>query len=59
MRGLWRWIRRWPVIRHVRAVYWSYRVHRWAWMWGRMGIGLGHPNPADLAHLERIWKGEA
>jgi hypothetical protein len=50
-------MKRWPVIRHIR--YWlaSYRVHRWAQLWGQGGVGLGWPNPSDLAHLDRIWTG--
>lgn len=48
-----------PIIRHVRWLYLSWRVHRWAASWASLGIGLGVPNESDLRHLERIWKGEA
>ena len=50
---------RWPVIRHIRYFWGSYRVHRWAAAWYGAGIGLGYPNPSDLAYLEAVWRGEA
>lgn len=46
-------------IRHVRCLWLSWQVHRWAAAWGRCGIGLGHPNPADIEWLRAIWRGEA
>lgn len=46
-------------VRHIRFVFLSWRIHRWARAWARGGIGLGHPNPADLDWLEAIWRGEA
>lgn len=46
-------------IRHIRYWWLSYQVHLWAWRWGQAGIGLGWPNEADLAQLDRIWRGEA
>lgn len=52
-------IKRWPIIRHIRFYYLRYRVFRYAAMWGSMGIGVGGPNPSDLEHLDRIWRGEA
>ena len=42
-------------IRHVRYFYLKWRVLVWAERWGRMGIGLGCPNPSDIEHLERIY----
>lgn len=50
---------RWPIIRHIRWVFHSYLVRRWARHWAEVGIGLGVPNDADLAHLGKIRKGEA
>ena len=52
-------MKRWPIIRHIRYWWLRARVYQWAAMWGDVGIGLGVPNEADLAHLERIWRGEA
>jgi hypothetical protein len=52
-------MKRWPVIRHVRYWWLNYRVHMWAWNWGRMGIGLGWPNDYDLKVLRDIWDGKA
>jgi len=46
-------------IRHVRYWWLRRQVYLWAEAWAWWGIGLGIPNPADLAHLERIWRGEA
>lgn len=52
-------MKRWPLIRHVRFWWHSYRVHRWAYMWGQAGVGLGWPNPSDLRWLQDIWEGKA
>ncbi len=52
-------IKRWPGIRHIRAMWLAYRVDCWARQWGQIGIGLGHPNPADVEHLRAIWRGDA
>jgi hypothetical protein len=46
-------------IRHLRFFWLSYRVARWAQFWGQHGIGLGYPNEADIAHLDRIWESKA
>lgn len=52
-------MKRLPLIRHVRFWWHSYRVHRWAYMWGQAGIGLGWPNQSDLRWLQDIWEGKA
>lgn len=52
-------MKRWPIIRHIRWVYLSYRVHQWARACGRMGLGLGVPHDSDLRHLQAIWDGRA
>lgn len=52
-------MKRLPIIRHVRWAFLTWRVHSWARMWGRAGIGLGIPNESDLNHLDLIWKGKA
>jgi hypothetical protein len=49
----------WFGIRHIRWLYHAIQVHRFAQMCGRLGLGLGLPNPADEAVLEAIWKGDA
>lgn len=46
-------------IRHVRWLYYTWRVHQFAWQCGLMGLGMGTPNPSDLRHLDRIKNGEA
>jgi hypothetical protein len=51
-------IKRWPLIRHVRYFYHAWRLYRWARAWNSIGIGIG-PNPADIDHLEAIWRGKA
>ena len=50
---------RWWGIRHMR--YWWYRrqVYQFAKTMAELGLGLGLPNPSDLSHLNRIWRGEA
>lgn len=46
-----------PIIRHIRWVIASYAFGRW---WDQVGCYLGAvPNPADLEHLDAIWRGEA
>lgn len=52
-------MKRWPIIRHIRWFWLRYRVERWAWYCGQMGLGLGHPNPSDIAYLNDIWAGRA
>lgn len=52
-------MKRWPIIRHVRYYWLTFRVHMWAMKWGSVGIGLGWPNQYDLDRLEEIWKGKA
>jgi hypothetical protein len=52
-------MKRWPLIRHVRYWWLAYRVHRWAWKWGQLGVGLGVPNEADQRWLDEIWEGKA
>lgn len=50
-------MKRWPIIRHARWLYWHIRFTTW---WNDYGHVLGaFPNPADLEHMEKIWKGEA
>jgi hypothetical protein len=46
-------------LRHLRWLYYTIRVHRFARAWGAIGIGLGVPNEADLRHLQAIWEGRA
>lgn len=46
-------------IRHVRWLWKAVRVWHWAAAWGRAGIGMGVPNPADLQYLDLVWRGEA
>ena len=50
-------MKKWWGIRHLRWLWLSYRVHRWAAMWGRVGIGLGWPNESDYQTLDDIWAG--
>ena len=51
-------MKRWPVVRHVRALFLSWRVHLWARRWGAVGVGAGVPDPADLERINHIWLGE-
>ena len=51
-------MKRWWGIRHVRWLYLDFRVHRWAWMCGQVGLGVGRPNESDLRALDAIWRGE-
>jgi hypothetical protein len=48
---------RWPVIRHIR-----FAILKWRWLtwWETVGCYLGAvPNPADIDHLDAVWKGDA
>ena len=51
-------MKRWPIIRHIRWLYGSWAVQRYARKWARAGIGLGVPNESDLRVLDAIWRGE-
>jgi len=48
-----------PIIRHVRFFVLRCRVYAFAYEMSKLGIGLGHPNPSDLEHLQAIWDGKA
>jgi len=52
-------MKRWPIIRHVRALYLANKVYKFAAECQKIGLGIGGPNPADLEHLRAIWRGEA
>ncbi|SCW61756.1 hypothetical protein SAMN02927924_01693 [Sphingobium faniae] len=45
-------------VRHLRFFFLRWQVFRHARAWGRMGIGLGYPNPSDIEQLGMIWRGE-
>jgi hypothetical protein len=45
-------------IRHIRYAVLAWRVYRFARAWGQIGIGLGYPNPSDIAYLDAVWRGE-
>ena len=49
---------RWPIIRHVRWLWHTWRATRWARAWGEVGIGLGIINESDQRALDAIWRGE-
>ncbi len=53
--------KRWWGIRHVRALWLSYRLHRWLRELHRATggrIGWAGPNPADVEYLGAVWRGE-
>ncbi len=52
------YFKRFPIIRHIRAVKAAINVMRWAWFWGRLGIGNGEPVDSDVEEIRRIWRGE-
>jgi len=47
---------RWPIIRHIRALWLAYQVARWEEHWRAMGF---IPTGRDQEHLRNIWRGEA
>jgi hypothetical protein len=49
---------RWWGVRHLRYLWHRGRLYRWARECAACGLGLGEPNPADLAYLDGIWRGE-
>ena len=53
------WLKRLPVIRHIRYFWFIWRVHVHAARWASVGIGLGIPNQSDVDWLDRIWKGQS
>lgn len=46
-------------IRHVRALYHSWRVDRVTAEWAGVGIGMAQPAPRDLWMLYAIYRGWA
>lgn len=51
-------MKRLPIVRHIRWLWGSWRVHRWARHCADLGLGLGIPNRSDLDVLDAIWRGE-
>ena len=49
-------IKRWPIIRHLRWLWYSWQLARWMQFWSRAGLTL--PNIHDLEYLNRVWRGE-
>ena len=41
------WWKRLPLIRNVRSLRFHLLIHRLAWEYGKVGIGLGTPNQRD------------
>ena len=52
-------MKRLPVIRHIRYYWNAVRLALFVSAMAQLGLGLGHPNPADVEHLRRIWEGKA
>ena len=50
-------ILRLPVIRKIRFIFYNFRIHVWANMWDRVGIGFGGPNQYDLWIVYAISRG--
>jgi len=46
-------------LRHIRYWWHRHNVYNFARYCASMGLGMGHPNEADLIHLKRIWEGKA
>jgi hypothetical protein len=47
-----------PIIRHIRWLFYRWRLNVHAQKWGQAGIGLGIPNSSDEEYLLGIWRGE-
>jgi hypothetical protein len=50
-------MKRWPIIRHLRWLYFGWRVERHYAMWQRIGYLPVHRHHDDAA-LDAIWRGE-
>lgn len=44
-------------IRHLRWLWWSWRVQRWVDRWGSVGLGIGLAAESDRRFLQAIWDG--
>ncbi len=44
-------------IRHMRWLWLSWRVHRFAQQCAELGLGMGYPNASDLNYLDAVWRG--
>lgn len=47
-----------PIIRHIRAMYLSYKLDRWVLQMYIIGLGMGYPNESDLRYIKAVWDGE-
>lgn len=56
-RAIWLSPKRWPVIRHVRWIYWDWKVYNFACEWSRIS-GFFSINPSDTEYLDGIWHGK-
>jgi hypothetical protein len=50
-------MKRWPIIRHLRWLYWSWQVEREWRVWVRLGLPA-LDRSVDRAMLDQIWMGE-
>ncbi len=51
--------KRWPIIRHMRALWHSWRMAQHYRFYQQLGYGDGTPRKCDRDHLRKIWEGEA
>jgi len=51
-------MKRWPIIRHVRAIWLAWQVEKHYRMWAKLGM-LPSYRDRDDEMLRRIWRGEA
>ena len=51
-------IKRLPVIRFIRYLYFSLRVRIFAYQCAMVGLGMGTPNQSDLDVLDAIRRGD-
>ena len=47
-----------PIIRHVRYVWYSWRLMRWMSHYQSLGLGF-FPQESDLQFLNEVWYGSA
>jgi hypothetical protein len=50
-------MKRWPIVRHLRWLYWWWQVERGWRIWVELGLPL-LDRSVDRAMLDDIWNGE-
>jgi len=51
-------MKRWPIIRHIRYLYWARQADKWYLTWHEDGYYYPVHQHLDQEYLDEIWRGE-